>query len=81
MKRKIKTLLKSFAAELLLYGLLVVGYFFLVLHFLGNWLYHLFQHERKTYAVLALVLIIGQGFMLEILTRALLRFVNPGRED
>ena len=81
MKREIKAVFKSFLIELVVYAVLVVGYFFLVLHFLGQWLYDLFQHERKTYAFVAIVLIIGQGFLLEILTRTLLRLIKPeGKE-
>lgn len=71
---------KSFSIELVVYGALVVAYFFLVLHFLGDWLYHLFREERKTYAAMALLLIIGQGIVLEILTRALLGFIRGKRE-
>ncbi len=80
MKLEIKNVFKSFSIELVIYAGLVVGYFFLVLHFLGGWLYHLFREERKTYAAVAILLIIGQGFLLEVLTRLLLRFIR-GRVD
>ncbi len=80
MKKEIKNMFKSFSIELVVYGALVVVYFFLVLHFLGDWLYHLFREERKTYAAMALILIIGQGIVLEILTRALLGFIRGKRE-
>jgi hypothetical protein len=81
MKKEIKSIFKSFSIELVVYAALVLAYFFLVLHFLGGWLYHLFQHERKTYAFVALGLIIGQGIILEILTRALLRLVRLNERD
>ena len=81
MKKEIKSVFKSFAVELVVYSALVIGYFFLVLHFLGRWLFQLFQQERKIYALVALLLIIGQGILLEILTRALLWFIRPGREE
>ena len=80
MKKDLKSLFKSFSIELPVYAVLVVAYFFLVLHFLGGWLYHLFKEERRWYAITALVLIIAQGFVLEILTRALLRFIRGNRE-
>ncbi len=76
MKRGLKSLFKSFSVEFLIYSTLVVGYFFLVLHFLGNWLNQLFAHERKTYAAVALLLIVGQGVLLEGLTRYLVHFVG-----
>ncbi len=80
MKKEIKGIFKLFSIELVVYAALVVAYFFLVLHFLGGWLYQLFREERKTYAAVALLLIIGQGIVLEILTRALLGFIRGKRE-
>ena len=76
MKRELKTTIKSFGLELLVYGAFVTIYFFCVLHFLGKWLGQLYADERKTYAAVALLLVIGQGFVLEILTRALLDFIR-----
>ena len=67
--------------ELCVYAALVAGYYFLVLKFLGSWLYNLFQTQRQSYAGIALGLIIAQGFVLEILTRALLSWIKPRRED
>ena len=64
----------SFLLELGLYAVLVTGYFFLVLHFLGGALRNLFETNKTTYAVVALALIIGQGVLLEVLTTALLGF-------
>jgi hypothetical protein len=81
MKRELKAVFKSFSIELVVYAILVVGYFFLVLHFLGSWLYHLYHDERKIYAFMALALIVGQGIVLETLTRTLLRVIRRGRED
>ena len=80
MKPLIKTVLKSFSAELPVYAALVTIYFFLVLHFLGDWLFQLFNSERKLYAIVAVVLIIGQGYVLEILTRVLLGFIRGKKE-
>jgi hypothetical protein len=68
--------LKTFALELAIYALLVSGYFFLVLHFLGAWLRHLFDANKGIYAVVAVALIVGQGVMLEMLTTWLLRFLR-----
>jgi hypothetical protein len=81
MNREFRAALKPFLVELLVYALLVAGYYFLVLHFLGNGLKYLYEHERRYYAALALGLIIGQGFLLEILTRLLLAWFMPRRED
>jgi hypothetical protein len=74
-----KTLV-SFSIELFVYSILVVAYFFLVLHFLGGWLFDLEKHEIKTYALVSIGLIIGQAVVLESVTTFLLRFLR-GRSE
>jgi len=80
MNNNVENSLRSFFIELVVYAVLVAAYFFLVLHFLGGWLYHLFAHDRRTYAVVALALIVGQGFLLETFTRLLLAWIKPRAE-
>jgi hypothetical protein len=72
--------LRAFAIELVVYAVLVVGYFFLVLHFLGDWLYQLEAQHRYTYAGSAIILIIGQAVVLESVTTFLLRLIR-GRSE
>jgi hypothetical protein len=81
MQRELKTVLKSFGIELAVYSVLVLGYFFLVLHYMGDWLFHLYKSDRKLYAALCLILIIAQGMILEFLTRNLLRLIKPGGNE
>jgi len=81
MDRNIKNEFKSFLPELLIYGVLVTAYCFLVLRYLGAWLAGLFHHQRELYAAVALLLILGQGFVLEQLTSVLLRLVRWGRKE
>ncbi len=81
MKREIRTALKSFLIELAVYAILVVGYYFLVLHLLGPWLEGLFEKDRRVYAGVALALVLAQGVLLEMLTRLLLGFVKPRVEE
>jgi hypothetical protein len=68
--------LRVFAIELAIYGVFVTAYFFLVLHLLGEWLYRLETQHRITYAVVALLLIVGQAVFLDALTSLLLRFLR-----
>jgi hypothetical protein len=77
MKRHVENSLRSFLVEFVVYTALVAAYYFLVLHFLGDWLLRLFLHQRNVYAGMALGLIIGQGFLLELLTRSLLGWIKP----
>lgn len=67
--------------EVPVYAALVVGYFFLVLHFLGDWLGHIYQDHRLVYAVAAIGLIIGQAVVLESVTTLLLRLLQGGRSE
>ena len=72
--------IRAFVIELAVYALLVTGYFFLVLHLLGGWLYRLELAHRYTYAGVAILLIIGQAVVLESLTTFLLRLIG-GRSE
>jgi hypothetical protein len=80
MKSETSKTLRAFLIELAVYAVLVVGYFFLVLHFLGGWLYQLESHHRYTYAGVAILLIIGQAVVLENVTTLLLRIIR-GRSE
>jgi hypothetical protein len=80
MKQDTATTLKAFLIELVLYAVLVIAYFFLVLHFLGGWLFQLEMHHRYTYAGVAILLIIGQAVVLENVTSLLLRIIR-GRTE
>lgn len=80
MKAEMSTTLRAFAIELVVYAMLVIGYFFLVLHYLSGWLQHLHLHHVKLYALVAIALIIGQAVVLESVTTWLLRFLR-GRSE
>jgi hypothetical protein len=80
MKKQAVTTLRAFLIELAVYAPLLVGYFFLVLHYLGGWLYQLEIHERRSYAAVAVFLIISQAILLEALTTFLLRLIR-GRPE
>ena len=80
MKKEAARTLRAFLIELVIYAILVVGYFFLVLHFLGEGLHRLEVHHRYTYACVAILLIIGQAVVLENVTTFLLRLIR-GRSE
>jgi hypothetical protein len=80
MKKDTATTLRAFLIELVVYAILVVSYFFVVLHFLGAGLRELAVHHRYTYAAVAIMLIIGQAVVLEALTTFLLRLIR-GRSE
>jgi hypothetical protein len=74
-KEKSKTL-RAFLVELAIYIVFVTVYFFLVLHFLAGWLQDLHLRHLNLYALMSIVLIIGQAVLLESVTTALLRFLR-----
>jgi hypothetical protein len=76
MKKGAAKNLRAFAIELAIYAVLVIGYFFLVLHLLGEWLYHLETQHRYLYAVVALLLIGGQAVALDGVTTLLFRLLR-----
>ena len=80
MKKETAKTLRAFLIELAIYTVLVIGYFFLVLHFLGEGLHQLEIRHRYTYAGVAILLIIGQAVVLESVTTLLLRMLR-GRSE
>ena len=78
--KKIQKYLRSLLLELAVYTALVIVYFFAVLHFLGEQLKHIFDTNKLIYAVVALLLIIGQGVVLEMITTKLLKLMRSRSE-
>ena len=76
MKQGAARSVRAFAAELAIYAVLVTGYFFLVLHVLGDWLYRLETQHRILYAVVAILLIAGQAVVLDAVTTVLFRLLR-----
>lgn len=67
---------RSFLVELIVYAGLVVVYVFFVISLLRDWLDGLYGRHKVGYAIVALLLIIGQGVVLEMVTTALLRLIR-----
>ena len=51
---------------MLLYAILLAAYFVFVLHYLGGWFKELYDHDRRLFAIAALLVMIGQAVGLEI---------------
>jgi hypothetical protein len=77
MKRsETRRLIRNFAIEVLVYALLVLAYFLLVLRFLGQPLARLFSNNLLLYAIVALLLIVAQGVVLEAVTSFIMRVLG-----
>lgn len=74
--KKIEKVLRSFAVEVVVYGALVSGYAWLVMHYFSGFLKSLFDTNRFNYAVAAVLLMIAQGFLLQYFTTLLLSLVR-----
>ena len=75
----LRFLLRNFVIELVLYGMLVVGYFLIALRYLNDFLTDLFHNNLIVYAFLALLLIVAQGVFLDSLTSFLLNHLKLER--
>ncbi len=75
-----KSELRWFFPETLIYAVLVTAYCWAVFHFLGPELRKLSQTHRPAYAVLALALMIVQGFVLERLTHAIVSIFHRDKK-
>lgn len=67
-KSSVRTLVRNFLIELVIYGVLIVVYFLVVLRWLAEPLARLFDSNLALYAVVALVLIVVQGVVLAWVT-------------
>jgi hypothetical protein len=76
---EVRSLIRNFGIEVLVYAILVVGYFFLVLRFLGEPLEGLYANNLTLYAFVALGLIVVQGAVLEIVTSFLINRLGLDR--
>lgn len=68
----------TFWLELVVYAALIVGYLLLVLKTLDRPLARLFEHHRVQYSIAALLLILLQGIVLELLTKILVGVFRRG---
>jgi hypothetical protein len=66
----------SVLVEIPMYAGVIVAYYYLVLSLMGSWVAHLFETDKRLYAVVCLALILAQGILLDLTTTLLLRAVR-----
>ena len=76
MKSEPSLAVRSFLIELLAYAVLVGVYVLFVIGLLNAWLHGLYDHNKTLYAFIALLLIIGQGVVLEMVTTLLFKLIG-----
>jgi hypothetical protein len=78
-KSNVRILIQNLIIELLIYGVLLVIYFFAVLRFMGNFLTNLFHTQNILYALVGLAIIIVQAVLLEIVSSYIMRLLRLER--
>jgi hypothetical protein len=78
---RLKRMLRNFAIEIVIYGALVILYYFLALRLLSSPLENLFREYLPAYAIVSLILITAQGVLLESLTSFLLKRLGLQRVE
>ena len=71
--------IRNLLIEMSVYGVLLVGYFYIALRFLGEPLKNLFEQNLPFYAISGLVLIVAQAVVLEFITSWLFDFLGLHR--
>jgi hypothetical protein len=74
-----RQLIRNFLIEVVVYGVLLVIYFFVALRYLGKPLADLFNSNLLAYAVIGLGLIVVQAVFLEFVTSILFDFLGLHR--
>jgi len=72
--------LKSFLLHLAVYASLLALYFVLVLRYWAHWLLDLFHQHRTEYAIVAILLMIGQAAGLELISYFILKVIRRRRD-
>jgi hypothetical protein len=75
-KMQPKILIRNLIIEIVLYSLLLVGYYFLVLRQLQGWIQEIFMQNLTLYAFVGLGLILIQGAFLDLVTTLLLKYIK-----
>jgi hypothetical protein len=65
--------LRVFVAELIIYGILLVVFYFVVVRYLGQPLAVMFRRNLTIYGVITLVLLLFQGSVLDWMTSLIVR--------
>ena len=74
-----RTLLWNFVIEIIIYGILVIVYFYVVLRTLGDWLISVSGGNLYIYAVISLLLVFTQAVVLDWVTSFLLNRIKLDR--
>ncbi len=69
-------LFRNLLIEILIYSLLIFGYYSLVLRWLGGWIGSIFNDSLYIYAFVGLGLIFFQAVVLDLITSFLMKYIK-----
>ena len=69
-------LIRNLMIEIIIYSILIFGYYLIILRWLDDWLMAIFQSNLVVYAVTGLGLIIIQAALLDFVTSFLMRYIK-----
>lgn len=71
-----RKLFRNLLIEILIYSVLIFGYYLIVLRYLDDWLLSLFQSSLTLYSFIGLGLIIVQAVLLDFVTSFLMKYIK-----
>ncbi len=69
-------LIRNLMMEIIIYSILIFGYYLIVLRWMDEWLLSIFQSNLVVYAISGLGLIIIQAALLDFVTSFLMRYIK-----
>ena len=75
-KMEPRKLIRNLVFEIIIYSVLILGYYMLVLRWLGDWIASIFDSNLVLYAFAGLGLIFVQAVILDIITSFLMKYIK-----
>ncbi len=75
-KMESRKLIRNMLFEIIIYSILIFGYYLLVLRTMGDWLASIFNSNLVIYAFIGLGLIVVQAVVLDYLTSFLMKIIK-----
>ena len=75
-KMKPRILVRNLLIEIIIYSILIYGYYYLILRRLADWLMTIFNSNLVIYSLVGLGLIFIQAVLLHFVTSYLMRFIK-----
>jgi uncharacterized membrane protein YcaP (DUF421 family) len=75
-KMEPRLLFRNLLVEIIIYSVLIFGYYLLVLRWMGDWLMNMFNTNLVYYSLVGLGLIFIQAVLLDFVTSYLMKYIK-----